>query len=414
VSIACRLCGANNLVSVLDLGASPPCESFLSSEQLDEPEPTYPLHLRLCPECLLLQIPALITPEDTFGGDYAYYSSYSTSWVEHARRFVEQATSSLGLGQDSFVVEVAANDGYLLQHIVNRGIRCLGIEPSLNCSDAARDKGVPMLRAFLDAELATWVRDEYGPADLVVANNVFAHIPDITGFATALRGLVADTGRVSIEIHHALSLITDAQFDTVYHEHFQYWTVLAARHGLAAGGLQLVDVELLPTHGGSIRLWAVPAEADVTEHPRVAEVEAVERAAGLDSPDGYLGLAERVAKIRDDLVAFLIDARRAGRRVVAYGAPGKGNTLLNYCGIRPDLLAYAADRNTYKHGRYTPGTRIPVVSPEHLVEDSPDDVLVLPWNLRDEITAQLAATLKPGTRLVWPVPELEVETLGKQ
>jgi methyltransferase len=414
VSITCRLCGNSSLVSVLDLGASPPCESFLSEEQLDLPEATYPLHLRLCPDCLLLQIPALITPEDTFGGDYAYYSSYSTSWVEHARKFVDQAVDALGLDPDGFVVEVAANDGYLLQHVVNRGIRCLGIEPSVNCSEAARAKGIPMLRAFLDEALAARVRDEHGPADLVVANNVFAHIPDITGFAAGLRGLVADTGRVSIEVHHALSLITAAQFDTIYHEHFQYWTVLAARHGLAAGGLRLVDVELLPTHGGSIRLWAVPEEADVAEHPRVAEVEAVERTAGLDSPDGYLGLAERVAGIRDDLVSFLIEARRAGRRVVAYGAPGKGNTLLNYCGIRPDLLAYAADRNTFKHGRYTPGTRIPVVSPEHLIEDCPDDVLVLPWNLRNEITAQLTATLRPGTRLVWPLPELEVETLGQQ
>lgn len=414
MSITCRLCGNSNLVSVLDLGASPPCESFLSEEQLDLPEATYPLHLRLCPDCLLLQIPALITPEDTFGGDYAYYSSYSTSWVEHARRFVDQAVDALDLDPDGFVVEVAANDGYLLQHVVNRGIRCLGIEPSVNCSEAARAKGIPMLRAFLDEALAARVRDEHGPADLVVANNVFAHIPDITGFAAGLRGLVADTGRVSIEVHHALSLITSAQFDTIYHEHFQYWTVLAARHGLAAGGLRLVDVELLPTHGGSIRLWAVPEEADVAEHPRVAEVEAVERTAGLDSPDGYLGLAERVAGIRDDLVSFLIEARRAGRRVVAYGAPGKGNTLLNYCGIRPDLLAYAADRNTFKHGRYTPGTRIPVVSPEHLIEDCPDDVLVLPWNLRNEITAQLTATLRPGTRLVWPLPELEVETLGQQ
>ena len=414
MSITCRLCGNSSLISVLDLGASPPCESFLSEEQLDLPEATYPLHLRLCPDCLLLQIPALITPEDTFGGDYAYYSSYSTSWVEHARRFVDQAVDALGLDPDGFVVEVAANDGYLLQHVVNRGIRCLGIEPSVNCSEAARGKGIPMLRAFLDEALAARVRDEHGPADLVVANNVFAHIPDITGFAAGLRGLVADTGRVSIEVHHALSLITAAQFDTIYHEHFQYWTVLAARHGLAAGGLRLVDVELLPTHGGSIRLWAVPEEADVAEHPRVAEVEAVERTAGLDSPDGYLGLAERVAGIRDDLVSFLIEARRAGRRVVAYGAPGKGNTLLNYCGIRPDLLAYAADRNTFKHGRYTPGTRIPVVSPEHLIEDCPDDVLVLPWNLRNEITAQLTATLRPGTRLVWPLPELEVETLGQQ
>ena len=412
MTITCRLCGGEELVSVLDLGASPPCESFLSREQLDLPEPTYPLHLRVCAQCLLLQIPALITPEDTFGGDYAYYSSFSTSWVEHAKQFVDQAAADLHLGPHSFVVEVAANDGYLLQHVVARGIPCLGIEPSRNCSEAARDKGIPMLTAFLDAELATKVREEHGPAELVVANNVWAHIPDVAGFTAGLRGLVADDGRVSIEVHHALSLISAAQFDTIYHEHFQYWTVLAARRGLASGGLKLVDVEILPTHGGSIRLWAVPEEADVAEQPRVAEIEATERAAGLDRVDGYLGLADRVSQIRDDLVAFLIEARRAGRRVAIYGAPGKGNTLLNYCGIRPDMTAYAADRNPFKHGRYTPGVRIPVVSPEHLIADAPDDVLVLPWNLRDEIAAQLAASLKPGTRLIWPMPTLDIDILG--
>lgn len=409
---SCRLCGAEELISVLDLGASPPCESFLSREQLDDPEPTYPLHLRLCPDCLLLQIPPLITPEETFGGDYAYFSSFSTSWVEHARRFVERTITDLGLGPDDLVVEVAANDGYLLQHVVAAGIRCLGIEPSANCSAAARDKGIPMLRAFLDEDLAREVRAEHGPARLVVANNVYAHVPDVIGFTRGLAGLLDRDGRVSIEVHHALSLVTLAQFDTIYHEHFQYWTVLAARRALAEGGLRLVDVELLPSHGGSIRLWAVRADSDQVEQPGVAEVEATERAAGLDSPQGYLGLGERVARIRDDLVSHLIEARRQGRRVVAYGMPGKGNTLLNYCGIRPDLLAYGADRNTYKHGRFAPGSRIPVVSPEHLVADAPDEVVVLPWNLRQEITEQLNRTLRPGTRLVFPLPRLEVETVG--
>lgn len=399
-------------MSVLDLGASPPCESFLTKEQLDLPEVTYPLHLRLCRECLLLQIPALITPQETFGGDYAYLSSFSTSWVEHARRFVDQAIVRLGLSPDDLVVEVAANDGYLLQHVVAAGIRCLGIEPSTNCSEAARAKGVPMLRAFLDEEVAARVRAENGPARLVVANNVWAHIPDIIGFTRGLAGLVDRDGWVSIEVHHALSLITLAQFDTIYHEHFQYWSVLAAGRGLAAGGLRLVDVELLPTHGGSIRLWAVREDSPHQELPSVAEVVAMERDVGLDRPEGYLGLAERVARIRDDLVAHLVEARRQGRRVVAYGMPGKGNTLLNYCGIRPDLLAYGADMNTFKHGRYAPGSRIPVVPPEHLVEDAPDDVVVLPWNLRQEITAQLSATLRPGTRLVFPVPHLEVEEVA--
>jgi hypothetical protein len=411
MSTTCRLCGHAELVSVLDLGASPPCEAFLPAEALDLAEATYPLHLRLCPECRLLQIPALIQPDETFT-DYAYYSSFSTSWVEHARRFVDASVSSLGLGPDSFVVEVASNDGYLLQHVVARGIRCLGIEPSVNVGAAAVEKGVPTVTAFLDEALGTKIAAEYGAADLVVANNVWAHIPDIIGFTRGLRALIAHNGRVSIEVHHALSLVTKAQFDTIYHEHFQYWTVLAALGALERGGLSLVDVELLDTHGGSIRLWAAPTEAGVTPSPRVAEVIQTECEAGLDTVDGYLGLARETSRVRDDLVAYLIEARRAGRRVAGYGAPGKGNTLLNYCGIRPDLVAYLADRNPYKHGRFTPGARIPVVPPEHLVEDAPDDVLVLPWNLRTEITAQLAEELKPGTRLVFPLPQLDVVTLG--
>jgi hypothetical protein len=260
MSTACRLCGHAELVSVLDLGASPPCEAFLPSESLDLPEATYPLHLRLCPECRLLQIPALIQPDETFT-DYAYYSSFSTSWVDHAKRFVDASVASLGLGPDSFVVEVASNDGYLLQHVVAQGIRCLGIEPSVNVGAAALAKGVPTVTAFLDEELGTTIAAEHGKADLVVANNVWAHIPDIIGFTRGLRALVADTGRVSIEVHHALSLVTKAQFDTIYHEHFQYWTVLAATGALERGGLSLVDVELLETHGGSIRLWAAPTEA---------------------------------------------------------------------------------------------------------------------------------------------------------
>ena len=411
MATTCRLCGHAELVSVLDLGASPPCEAFLPAEALDLPEPTYPLHLRLCPECLLLQIPALIQPDETFT-DYAYYSSFSTSWVEHARHFVDASVSSLGLGAGSFVVEVASNDGYLLQHVVARGIRCLGIEPSVNVGAAAVEKGVPTVTAFLDEDLGTRVAAEHGPADLVVANNVWAHIPDIVGFTRGLRALVADSGRVSIEVHHALSLVTKAQFDTIYHEHFQYWTVLAAQGALERGGLSLVDVELIDTHGGSIRLWAAPTEAHVTPSPRVADVIRTEREAGLDTIGGYLDLARETARVRDDLVAYLVEAHRAGRRVAGYGAPGKGNTLLNYCGIRPDLVAYLADRNPYKHGRFTPGARIPVVGPEHLVEDAPDDVLILPWNLRTEITAQLTEELKPGTRLVFPLPHLDIVTLG--
>jgi hypothetical protein len=405
--LTCRLCGSADLRSFLDLGATPPCELFLTADALEEPEPTYPLHVRVCERCLLAQLPPLITPEETFT-EYAYFSSFSSSWVEHARRFVDGAVERLGLGPDSFVVEVASNDGYLLQHVVERGIRCLGVEPSVNVGAAAREKGVPTLTAFLTPETGAAVRAEHGPADLVCLNNVYAHIPDVVGFTQGLRAMVADDGWVSVEVQHLLTLVERTQFDTVYHEHFQYYTLLTGQRALAAGGLALVDVELLDTHGGSIRMWARPAEIAGEPSAKVREVLAAEEAAGLHTAEGHDGFAEAVSRVRDDLVAFLIEARRAGKKVVGYGAPGKGNTLLNYCGIRPDLLAYTVDRNPYKHGRFTPGTRIPVLAPERIAADRPDYVLVLPWNLRDELVEQLSYVREWGGRLVFPIPALEV------
>lgn len=420
------------MASVVDLGATPPCESFLAADQLDQPEPAYPLHLRVCTDCWLAQIPPLITPEETFT-QYAYFSSYSTSWVEHAGAFVDGAVRRLELdaaGEDAFVVEVASNDGYLLRHMVDRGIRCLGIEPSVNVGAAAREAGVPTLTAFLDPATGARVRAEHGPADLVVANNVYAHIPDVVGFTRGLRALVADDGWVSIEVQHLLSLIEQNQYDTIYHEHFQYYTVASAARALASGGLALVDVELLPTHGGSIRLWARPVEAagepsDGTspaaaalpgrtrgEAPgareRVAGALDREKAAGLQELSGYTEFSARVAKVRRDLLRFLIEAAERGETVVGYGAPGKGNTLLNHCGIRPDLLPYTVDRNPYKHGRFTPGTRIPILPPEQISADRPDYVLVLPWNLRAELVEQLSFVHEWGGRLVFPIPELSI------
>ena len=265
-ALTCRLCGAAQLRSFLDLGATPPCELFLTAEAVEAPEMTYPLHVRVCERCLLAQLPPLITPEETFT-EYAYFSSFSTSWVEHARRFVDGAAQRLGLGPESFVVEVASNDGYLLQHVVARGIRCLGVEPSVNVGEAAREKGVPTLTAFLTPETGAQVRAEHGPAQLVALNNVYAHIPDVVGFTKGLRSLVADDGWVSIEVQHLLTLVQRTQFDTIYHEHFQYYTVLTAQRALASGGLALVDVELLDTHGGSVRLWARPAEAGWRRSP---------------------------------------------------------------------------------------------------------------------------------------------------
>ncbi|WP_043630980.1 class I SAM-dependent methyltransferase [Nonomuraea candida] len=400
----CRLCGSSRLAGVVDLGATPPCELFLTREQLDEPELTYPLHLRVCTSCWLAQIPPLIRPEDTFT-EYAYFSSYSSSWVEHARRFAESALDRLNPG---FVVEVASNDGYLLQHVVARGVRCLGVEPSANVGRAARERGVPTQTAFLGPETGAAIRAEHGPADLVVANNVYAHIPDIVGFTRGLRALVADDGWVSIEVQHLLTLMELNQYDTIYHEHFQYYTVASAQRALASGGLVLADVELLSTHGGSIRLWARPAESGATPSRRVADVLDREKGAGLEELGGYAEFAERVGKVRRDLLRFLIDAADAGKTVVGYGAPGKGNTLLNHCGIRSDLLAYTVDRNPYKHGRFTPGTRIPILAPEKIAADRPDYVLVLPWNLRAELLDQLSYVREWGGRLVFPIPSLEV------
>ncbi len=406
-ALACRLCGSTRLRTFIDLGATPPCERFLSAAQLDDPELTYPLHVRVCEACLLAQVPPLITPEETFT-DYAYFSSFSTSWVQHANHFVDDAVHRLSLGAHSFVVEVASNDGYLLQHVVGRGIRCLGIEPSVNVGEAARQSGVPTLTAFLDPETGAATRAEHGPADLVVANNVYAHIPDVVGFTRGLRELVAEQGWVSIEVQHLLTLVRDTQFDTIYHEHFQYYTVGTAQRALQAGGLQLVDVELVPTHGGSLRLWAQRSEVAGPPSPTVAAVLAEERAAGLDTVNGHDGFATAVGRVRAELLRFLLDAADAGQRVVGYGAPGKGNTLLNYCGIRTDLLRYTVDRNPYKHGRFTPGTRIPIHAPERIAVDRPDYVLVLPWNLRAEITEQLSYVGEWGGRLVFPIPTLEV------
>jgi hypothetical protein len=405
--LSCRLCGSARLQTFIDLGATPPCERFLTSSQLDDPEPTYPLHARVCADCLLVQLPPLITPQDTFT-EYAYFSSFSTSWVNHAERFVADATARLELSVGSFVVEVASNDGYLLQHVASRGIRCLGVEPSVNVGEAARTKGVPTLTAFLSPETGRAVRVEHGPAELVVANNVYAHIPDVIGFTRGLRELVADDGWVSIEVQHLLTLVRHTQFDTIYHEHFQYYTVATAQRALATGGLRLVDVELLSTHGGSIRLWCRPIETSSEPSAAVSAVLAEEHRAGLSTLDGHAGFATAVNRVRTELLRFLLNAADDGRTVVGYGAPGKGNTLLNYCGIRTDLLRYTVDRNPYKHGRFTPGTRIPIHPPERIAADRPNYVLVLPWNLRTELSEQLRYVADWGGQLVFPIPTLEV------
>ncbi|MGC0250076.1 class I SAM-dependent methyltransferase [Pseudactinotalea sp. Z1748] len=403
----CRLCTAELDHTFVDLGMSPLCENFLRSDQLDQPETFYPLHVRICGECLLVQLPTYVPAEEIFT-DYAYFSSYSDSWVAHARRFVDDSAVTLGLGPESFVVEVASNDGYLLQHVTARGIRCLGIEPAENVAQAAIDRSIPTLVAFLGEETGSQVAREHGRADLVVANNVFAHVPDIVDFARGLRAMLSDEGRVSIEVPHLARLIEDNLYDTIYHEHFSYLSLLTTQRVLAAAGLTVVDVEELPSHGGSLRTWSAPTEHAPTPTAAVARVLEVEEAAGLHTVAGHGGFAAAVAAVRNDFLEFLIARDREGSTVVAYGAPGKGNTLLNHCGVRSDLISFAVDRNPYKHGRFLPGTHIPVHPVAALESARPDYVVIMPWNLRAEISAQLEYVAAWGGKLVVALPHLDI------
>jgi hypothetical protein len=386
---------------------SPLCESYLAADAIDAPETFYPLHVLMCEECLLVQLPAYVTGEHIFS-DYAYFSSYSTSWVEHARRYAEDMTTRLGLTSDSLVTEVASNDGYLLQHFVAAAIPVLGVEPAGNVAAVAIEKGVRSVVEFLGPQTGAAIAAEYGQADLVAGNNVFAHVPDIVGFAAGLRALVKETGLVTLEFPHLLRLIERRQFDTIYHEHFQYLSLLTASRALATAGLTVVDVDELPTHGGSLRVHARPAEAAGEPSARVKAVLDLEEAAGLHTVEGHAGFAGDVLKIKSDLLSFLIEAAAEGKTVAGYGAPGKGNTLLNHCGIRSDLLSYTVDRSPHKQGMFLPGTHIPIHAPEKLHETQPDYILVLPWNLREEISAQLEYTRAWGAQLVFPIPALDV------
>jgi SAM-dependent methyltransferase len=404
----CRLCGADLTRTFVDLGSSPPCESYLTADQLEQPETYYPLHVRICPDCLLVQLPAYVDAEDIFS-DYAYFSSYSDSWVAHAGRFVEEMADRLRLGPQSLVVEVASNDGYLLQHAVRRGIPVVGVEPAANIAEVARERGVRTEVAFLGARTGERIAEQYGRADLVVGNNVFAHTPELLDFARGLRALVADDGLVSLEFPHLLRLIEGRQYDTIYHEHYSYFSFATARKVFAAHGLTLFDVEELSTHGGSLRIFARHDE-DVSKPvgERVADLLARESSAGLGRLETYRSFGERVQRVKWGLLRFLIESKEAGKSIAGYGAPAKGNTLLNYCGIRTDFLDYTVDRSPHKQGRYLPGVRIPIHGPDRLRETRPDYVLILPWNLKEEIVEQMADVRSWGGRFVVAIPEVEI------
>ncbi|GAB94018.1 SAM-dependent methyltransferase [Kineosphaera limosa] len=411
-SLPCRICGAPLTTTFVDLGASPPCEAILTREESERGESAYPLHVRICDECLLVQLPEVIPAEEIFTDEYAYFSSFSTSWIEHARRYAEAMIERLELGPSSFVVEVASNDGYLLRHFRDAGIPCLGVEPTANTAAAAREQGIETEVVFLGEATGTDIATRHRRADLVVANNVYAHVPDLADFTKGLAALLAPTGTLTMEFPHLARLIDERQYDTIYHEHFQYYTLLTAQRAVALGGLTVVDVDELSTHGGSLRIYCQHADAAGEPSAAVTELLAREEAAGLHSLAGHAGFEEAVRVVKRDLLRFLLDAQEQGERVVGYGAPGKGNTLLNHCGIRPDLLEFTVDRNHHKHGKFLPGSRIPVLPPEAIEAARPDYVLVLPWNLRAEISAQLHYVADWGGQLVFAIPHLQIVEPG--
>ena len=399
----CRHCDSLLTTSVVDLGRSPLANDYADPNQPAN-EQTYELHARLCTGCNLVQVQDAVTPERLFG-DYAYFSSYSASWLVHAKTYAIDAIDRFDLNGDSLVVEVASNDGYLLKNFAQAGIGVLGIEPAANVAAVAMDHDIPTETTFFGLDVAENLRERGLEPELVIGNNVFAHVPDINDFAAGLSVLAADHGVVSLEFPHLANLITQTQFDTIYHEHYSYLSLTATERILDAAGLAVFDVEQLRTHGGSLRVFASSAGSR-HEESSVAAVRALEQEVGLTSPATYLAFAARVHRIRDDFVAFVREARAAGQTIAAYGAAAKGNTLLNYCGLSSDDIAMVADRSPHKQGRLLPGSRIPVGSPEDLLALRPDHVVILPWNLTDEIRDQLPEVEAWGGNFVVAVPEL--------
>jgi SAM-dependent methyltransferase len=403
----CRSCGHPLSVTFVDLGLSPPANALIEPADAGRGEHLHPLHAYVCDACLLVQLELFETPEAIFR-DYSYFSSYSTSWLAHAERYVGEMRATRGVAPGQRVVEIASNDGYLLQYFIAAGIDVLGIDPASNVAAVARERGVPTLDLFFGLETARRVAAEHGRADLMIANNVLAHVPDINDFVAGIGELLAPAGFMTIEFPHLMRLIEDALFDTIYHEHFSYLSVLALAPLFARHGLAIFDVEELPTHGGSLRVFLAHQGARPV-HPSVAGIVAAERAHGLDDVTTYPAFGERVMRIKRDFLAFLIEARRAGKRVAGYGAAAKATTLLNYAGARTDLIDYVADKSPHKQGRLIPGVRVPIVAPEHIRSDRPDYVVIFPWNIAPEIRDELADIRTWGGRFVTAIPQLAVD-----
>jgi SAM-dependent methyltransferase len=407
----CRHCAADLHDVFVDLGAAPPSNAFLREQDLTLPEMHFPLKVYTCGLCHLVQVDEVQRHDELFSRDYVYFSSFSSSWLDHAKRYVDQATQRLGLGPQSMVMEVASNDGYLLQYVQQRGIPCVGIEPTSSTAQVARQKGIESIEWFFGSSFARGFASTRQQVDLVLGNNVLAHVPDINDFVAGFREVLAPGGCVTVEFPHLLKLVQYNQFDTIYHEHFSYLSFHTVQAIFERQGLSVWDVEELPTHGGSLRVWAQHQAHDALRPPtaNVIAMLAQENDAGMFEPAFYSGQQAKIDRVKDELLTFLLDAKRRGKRVVGYGAAAKGNTLLNYAGVRPDLLPLVVDASPHKQGRYLPGSRIPVKAPAVLDEIRPDYVLILPWNLRPEITTQLANVRQWGGRFVTAVPALCID-----
>ena len=405
---SCRFCGASLYRTFADLGMSPLCESYVSAEQLNHMEPFYPLHVYVCDQCFLVQLLEYVSPEHIFS-DYAYFSSYSDSWLQHAKMYTEMAIERFQLNRRSLVMEVASNDGYLLQYFVERDIPVLGIEPAANVAEVAKKKGIPTVVKFFGERTACELSAEGQKADLLLGNNVLAHVPNINDFVKGMKILLKPQGIITMEFPHLMRLMEENQFDTIYHEHFSYLSFLTVKKIFTTHGLTLFDVEEIPTHGGSLRIYARHSEDSTNPiGARVTELLVKEEAGGFSCIDHYSSFSEQVKETKRKLLDFLITTKRQGKSIAGYGAPGKGNTLLNYCGIRTDFLDYVVDRSPYKQGKFLPGTHIPIYHPEKLKETKPDYVLILPWNLKNEIREQVSYIREWGGRFVVPIPEIQV------
>ncbi len=406
----CRYCYTELIFPLIDLGTAPPSNAYLTKKTLRAPEKYFPLRVLVCTECWLVQTEDYAGADELFSADYAYFSSFSTTWLEHAEKYVADMAQRFALDTNSHIVEVAANDGYLLQYAKARGIPCLGIEPTTSTADAARVKGIEIVEAFFGVKLAQQLVEQGKQADLTAANNVLAHVPGINDFVAGFAVLLKPTGVATFEFPHLLRLVSENQFDTIYHEHYSYLSLTAVKRIFERNGLNVFDVEELHTHGGSLRVYAQRSDSGERElSPNVAKLLERETAAGMNSTAFYVGFQVKADRVKNDLLAFLIEAKRAGKTVAGYGAAAKGNTLLNYAGVRPDLLPYVVDRNPAKQDKFLPGCRIPIVAEAHLKQNRPDYVLILPWNLRTEVVEQLAYIREWGGQFVTSVPVLEIK-----